>query len=155
MLAPGWWGSPARWAGGWLPPIWGAMGKRNTKKKSHQKPYFVQLLYGVIDSEAFWNLSRSARDIFLLFKREYNGFNGDRLILPYGTAKRVIGIAPATYCKGIKELVDAGFLDIVRSGGLNMGKGKNPSIYAFSERYKEKSTFWWSWKKKPPEKIHK
>lgn len=70
---------------------------------------FIQVGNSLLLSDAFQALNSSAQVLYLCLAMESGG--KQRVRLSRGQAKKY-GIAPATYSRGIKELIDAGFLVI-------------------------------------------
>ena len=63
--------------------------------------------------------------------RKCNGHNDDNLSLTYNEMKAAL--APATLRKCLTELVEKGFIDLVRQGGLQ----KQCNIFGKSDRWKD------------------
>jgi len=104
------------------------------KRKKKSGPQFVQLFYYMIDSEGYQDLSCHASRAYTQIARKYNGYNNGDLSYTYKEASKIMH--RNTYAKALNELVSHGFIDIVRSGGLN----KECNIFALSHRWKKFGT---------------
>ena len=102
------------------------------KKKSG--PQFIQLFHYMIKSDAWQNLSCYARTVYIEISAKHNGFNNGDLSYTFQEASKIMH--RTTYAKALNELVSHGFIDIVRSGGLN----KQCNIFALSFRWKRYGT---------------
>lgn len=103
--------------------------KKKNKKKIHGQ--FLPLPYIMIDSPAWQSLSSNAIKVYIQLMRKCNGNNDDNLSLTYNEMNGIL--APATLRKCLTELVENGFIDLKRQGGLQ----KQCNIFAKSERWKE------------------
>lgn len=103
-------------------------------KKDVYNPY-VQLDYELLNSATWTALSDKAQLLYIELKKQFQYNNGgyDYLILP--PSKVEWRMSPHTYWKKIKELIKYGFIKYVQHGGLM----KQPSIFALSESWKQKS----------------
>ena len=106
------------------------MGKR--KKKSG--PPFIQMFHYMIKSDAWQDLSCHARTAYLEIAVKHNGYNTGNLSYTFKEASKIMH--RNTYAKVLNELVSHGFIDIVRSGGLN----KECNIIALTHRWKKYGT---------------
>jgi len=104
------------------------------KRKKSKGPKFIRLFHYIYDSDAYQDLSIYAQTVFTAILRQYNGYNGDNLSYTYKEASKIMH--RNTYAKALNELVSHGFIDIVRSGGLN----KECNIFALSHRWKKYGT---------------
>lgn len=106
------------------------------KQKTYER--FALIQREILKSKCWKQLTNSARVIYLHLKGEYNGANADKLILPYGQMKGIVG--HASFWRGIKLLEGIGFIDIVFRGGIPKPKEgrleREPSIYKLSERWR-------------------
>ncbi len=98
------------------------------KQKTIRK--FALVEKEILYSQAWANLTDSAKVIYLHLKGEFNGSNGDKLKLPYSQMRKIM--SNATFWRGIKSLNEVGFIDIVTHGGLE----KNPNVYGISGRWR-------------------
>jgi len=103
-------------------------------KKDVYSPY-VQLDYELLDSAAWTALSYEAQWLYTELKKQFQYNNGgyDHLILP--SSKVSWRMSKNTYWKKIAELIEYRFIKYVQHGGLM----KQPSIYALSEGWRQKS----------------
>lgn len=100
------------------------------KKKKKRYPPFVMLPNKMIDSKAWQELSCYARAVYIEIRRRYNGSNEDNLSYTYREASKIMHID--TFAKALKELVNNGLIDIIRSGGLY----RKSNIFGLSDRWK-------------------
>ena len=84
----------------------------------------------MIDSEAWQGLSCHASRVLIQIARKHNGYNNGELEYTYSEAEQIMH--RNTFAQAITELVERGFIDIVRSGGLN----KKKNLYKLSHRWK-------------------
>lgn len=86
---------------------------------------FFALPHRIINSEEYWNLSRSAFKLLHLLCSRYRGNNNGNLSL---TAHEWLDKAGeksrVTYRAAQKELIDKGFICLTRKGGLNRGSNR-------------------------------
>ncbi len=100
------------------------------KKKRKRSPPFVRLLNELIDSKAWQELSCYARAVYIEIHRKYNGRNNGNLSYTYREANKLMG--RKRFTKALKELVNNGLIDVIRSGGLY----RKPNIFGLSDRWK-------------------
>ena len=99
-----------------------------SRTKRHKiKGQFVVLLYKLIDSPAWRELTGNEKSVYIDIRRQSYGANEQNLKLPYSQVK----LSTRTTSKAIKHLVAVGLIDIVKHGGLF----RQCSIYALSERW--------------------
>jgi hypothetical protein len=87
-----------------------------------------------LKSEAYKKLSHASFRAYVHIKNKYNGQNGDNLSFTYKEASKIMN--PHTYSKALDQLVDLGFIDIVRSGHLY----NICNLIALSDRWKDYGT---------------
>ena len=104
------------------------------KSKKRSGPQFFQFFHSMGKSEAYQDLSVYARAVFTEIVLKHNGYNDNNLSYTYKEASKIMH--RNTYAKALNELVSHGFIDIVRSGGLN----KECNIFALSHRWKKYGT---------------
>lgn len=90
--------------------------KHNGKGRSRTGPPFIQLFRYMQDSPAWLALSPVARASWLEVARLYNGTNNGRLALSVADLAARLGKSDATAWRALKELVAAGFIEVVRQG---------------------------------------
>ncbi len=100
------------------------------KKKRKRSPPFVRLLNELIDSKAWKELSCYARTVYIEIHRKYNGRNNGNLSYTYREARKIM--SSKRFTKALKELVNNGLIDVIRSGGLY----RKPNIFGLSDRWK-------------------
>ena len=88
------------------------MGKSNRKSEGQYLP----LPYAQLKSEAWRSLSGAAVRLWLELHTRYNGGNNGTLTLSYAEAGEALGMGKATVQRAYAELVDKGFLVLVREG---------------------------------------
>lgn len=97
----------------------GRNGKSTLKHKLNGSS-FTPLRHDLINSEEFAQLTLAAKAIFFCFLGKYKGNNNGDLELPQTTGQaKQIGMSDKTLKNGLKELVEAEFLEITRQGGRN------------------------------------
>jgi len=97
---------------------------------------YVALYMDELDSMAGKTLSPAALWLLVQIRKAWRGDNHN-LELPF--ARVSWKLAFKVFDRARRELVDAGFVDIVDPGGLSYGAKKNPAMYALSDRWKEVS----------------
>lgn len=107
--------------------------RRPSKKNKIQGQYYA-LTYQKFDSPAWQSLSGNTIKVYLQLMRKRNGNNDRDLSLTYNEMKG--RISSATFRKHLIELVEKGFIDMVRQGGIM----KQCNIFGVSERWKDYGT---------------
>jgi len=102
--------------------------KHKAGDKDNRERY-VALYYDELESMAFKTLSPNAVWLLLQYRAQWNG-TFDRLVLPFGKVNWKLTFKAFDLAR--RELIDAGFLRVVETGGL-YGK---PTIYALSDTWK-------------------
>lgn len=94
---------------------------------------------------AWRSLSACAKDVALIMraKNDHAGATGKkdaagRPVFSFTAteAERVFHVPRPTFCKAVKALVEIGFVEIARHGGVLSGNGI-PALYRLSDRWKE------------------
>lgn len=80
---------------------------------------YFQIHYYMVNSPAWLALSAQARAVYVQIGSRYNGENNGKLALSVRDAARECNIAINTASKAFKELVDLGFIEETRHGGLS------------------------------------
>ena len=104
------------------------------KKYRRQKisGQFVPLQHQLLDSSAFQSLGNRAKVGLIYFHKDKKNGHQENLVLTFPQAKKYgVCSSPSTFNSVKKELVEKGFLDPFKPGGL----GKN-SIFRISHRWK-------------------
>ena len=104
------------------------------KKGEKIKGRFIPLTHNMIESEAWRSLSGNAIKVYIMLLRKRNGANDRDLSLTYRELQGYLSVA--TFRKCMIALVEAGFIDLVRKGGLQ----KQCNIFGISERWKDYGT---------------
>lgn len=110
------------------------MGEKRRSRRGRHGEQFVQLPYAMIRSQAWGNLSGNAVKVYLRLRLKFNGSNPHDLSLTYNEMKGIL--SPATTRKCFIELVETGFIDLVRQGGLH----KQCNIFGLSSRWQRYGT---------------
>lgn len=125
------------------------------QKKHRVSSAVIVMQQRMIKSPAWLSLGSAAKDIYLLLRcqcivdkeataaqkkrQKQSGAvfkNGRELILTYSQAQDY-GISAGRFRRGVDELVERGFIDIVRTG---FGLHKVPTLYGLSERWRHWGT---------------
>ncbi len=121
------------------------MGQCKPGKESKKSPPFVALLWDLLNSKTYKELSPSGAKAlpFFLGKNKlyikHQDYYRKPFILPYVEMQRVAGLSTATASRVIKELVKLGFIDPVSKGGLR-GCGGTCNEFCLSPRWKDYGT---------------
>ena len=102
---------------------------RNRRKKQQIETFYM-LTEKMMQSEAWANLDPYAIAAFVHIAIKYKGNNKNDLSLTYAEASCLMDTH--RFKKSIDMLVEFGFIDIVRSGGV----WKKCNIFALSERWR-------------------
>ena len=122
--------------------------KRNGSKpgkESGKLPPFVALIWDLLNSRAYKELSHTGAKVlpFFLGKNKLHIKHEDYyrrpFVLTYVELKRVAGLSTATSSRVIKELVKLGFVDPVSKGGLR-GCGGTCNEFCLSSRWRDYGT---------------
>jgi hypothetical protein len=116
---------------------------RSRKIKNRIVGGFVPITYEMISSSAFKELMGSALKALILCMRKVKTHHPiDRFSyqfeLTYPEAKKQ-GICHTSFCRGMKQLQQVGFIDCVVRGGMRF-QGKSSSLYRLSQRWKKYGT---------------
>ncbi len=106
---------------------------KRKKSKTNNGP-FVKLDNEIIDSKPFQELTIHAKWLYVEFKKRYNGKNKYNISLTQKESKAIMAIN--TFNKSRNQLIEKGFIDLIRRGGL----WKQCSIFALSERWRKYGT---------------
>jgi hypothetical protein len=99
-------------------------------KKINRHPPFVMLPNKLIDSKAWQELSCYAIRVYIEIRHKYNGKNDGNLSYTYREASKIMH--RLTFTKALRELINNGLIDIIRSGGLY----RKCNIFGLSDRWK-------------------
>jgi len=120
-------------------------------KKKHHNPYAepgMYVTFALLKSMAFFALSGKSPHILMDFLRKrkfdkdlvkhgnFSPVNRDRLFYTRKEAA-VRGYTEKVFSRGVDQLIEVGFLDLVEQGGGMVG---HASVYALSERWKKYGT---------------
>lgn len=88
---------------------------------------FLRVPTAVLASLNFCGLSVKAKALLLDIGARYNGFNNGDLAAPYSWMQARGWKSKDTLHRALKELLEAGMIELTRQGGLH-----GPSLYAFT-----------------------
>ena len=89
------------------------------KKRRESEGRYVQLHHYMLDSPAYRGLTTQARAVYVEIAKRYNGLNNGRIALSVRDAAGACNIARDTATRAFRELIDAGFIEETRHGGLS------------------------------------
>lgn len=104
------------------------MGRRPSRRG---QGHFFKLPRAMVNSDAWRGLSHSARTVFCALAVKFNGANHNDLSLPHRELKTDYGMNTTTIKRAFDQLEEAGFIDVVRPGGLE----QRCTIFALSDRW--------------------
>jgi len=107
------------------------------KKKKNRNSIdgdFSYVEHNIINSEAWKGLKAHTKWLYFEYKLRWRGDNTRNIIFTYTEANKIMSIA--TFINDRKLLIERGFIDIVKRGGLE----KQPMIYGLSDRWKKYGT---------------
>jgi len=119
--------------------------------KKHQNGSFCLLQGDLINSQAFMALTSGTHVKLLIYfyqkiqreriknrkrKKIYKEINLLNINFPYTEAQEK-GISKPSFARGVKKLIEVGFIDIVEQGGYY---GNIPSRYKISDRWRKYGT---------------
>ena len=88
--------------------------------KNHEKAdRYFQLHHYMLKTDAWRALSAAARAVYIQIGARYNGSNNGKLALSVRDAASECNIATNTASQAFKDLVDLGFIEETRHGGLS------------------------------------
>jgi len=116
-------------------------------RRVKSQKYISYFTYEVFVSDAYGSLRASSKEILLLlyFELEYSPqhkrsqkytpriVNRNDIKLPYKDIERVRGYSKGTIWKALKELLEKGFIKIIRAGG---GAKGDTSVYGITEDWR-------------------
>lgn len=85
-------------------------------RNSKRGPPFVMLDRETLNSLKWKELSSSEMIIYIYIKKNYNGANNGEISFKYSELKSIF--APATISKSLKNLIDKGWIEKTRHGGM-------------------------------------
>lgn len=105
------------------------MKQRNRQKHQGRKETgtFLRIPSAVLVSPNFCGLSMKAKALLLDIGARFNGFNNGDLAAPYSWMKARGWRSKDTLHRALKELREAGMIELTRQGGLH-----GPSLYGFT-----------------------
>jgi hypothetical protein len=105
------------------------------KKQNERVEPYIKLEHYMMDTAAWTSLSYKAVWLYLELRKQFKFSAGgdNHLLLPFTKIKWKM--SKGSFCSGMRELVDKGFIKIVEQGGLF----RRPTIYALSGEWKDYS----------------
>lgn len=100
---------------------------RQKHKGRKESGTFLRVPTVVLTSPNFCGLSTKAKALLLDIGARFNGFNNGDLAAPYSWMKLSGWKSKDTLHRALKELLEAGMIELTRHGGLH-----GPSLYAFT-----------------------
>src|SRR5262252_736461 len=91
-------------------------GQRYRTRRGECEDQFFALSYAMARSPAFRSLSGAAVKVFLEVRTRFHGANNGELTLSLDEAARLLGIGKGTAQRAFAELVEKGFLRMMRKG---------------------------------------
>ncbi|MFN9008523.1 MAG: helix-turn-helix domain-containing protein [Hyphomonadaceae bacterium] len=99
-----------------------AMPKMLKNGRTKVKDRFVMLTYDILNSPAWEGLSAQARAVLIQIAKRYNGGNNGALAASVRNLAAECRINKDTAAKAVKELLDAGFLELAQAGAFSFKK---------------------------------
>jgi Helix-turn-helix domain len=87
--------------------------------KEPRKDRYFALHHYMLNTDAWKGLSANARAVYVQIGFRYDGFNNGRIAFSVRDAAKECGLAKDTASRALKELVDLGFIEETRHGGLS------------------------------------
>jgi len=104
------------------------------KKKNKINGNYSVIEHNIINSKAWKGLKAHTKWLYIEYKLRWYGDNTRNIILTYTEANKIMSID--TFVNDRKLLIERGFIDIVKRGGLE----KQCMIYGLSNRWKKYGT---------------
>ena len=108
--------------------------KKKKKNRNKINGNWSYIEHNVLNSEAWKNLKIHTKWLYFEFKIRWHTDNTRNIIFTYQEAKNIMAID--TFIKSRNKLIERGFIDIVKRGGLE----KQSAIYGLSDRWKKYGT---------------
>lgn len=122
-----------------------------TGRSQQNHPQFLQLPYEMLQHKKFKNLSGSAIKVLLEISIRHSGFNNRKITCSYSELEKPLKLGRATVSRALKELMETGFIVLVRKGYFT---GRRASVWEItfirSEGY-EPTHMW----KDPAQRPHR
>jgi hypothetical protein len=94
-------------------------GQADAKKHEERKDRYFALHHYMLKTDAWRALSAPARAVYIQIGTRYDGFNNGRIAFSVRDAASECELAKDTASRAFKELVDLGFIEETRHGGLS------------------------------------
>lgn len=107
--------------------------KANISKERGEKGGYAPFYYCVTRSQAFANLSAHANKLINDFLSQYNGSNNGDFCATYSLMQKRGWKSKGTLNRAIKELIEAGFIEVSRQGGRHLCSLYALTFYAVNE----------------------
>ncbi|WP_205631054.1 hypothetical protein [Dyella thiooxydans] len=101
--------------------------RRNRLKGRKETGTFFRIPTAVLNCPNYLGLSKKAQALLMDIGARFNGFNNGDLAAPWSWMKERGWKSKGTLSNAIRELIDAGMLELTRQGGLH-----GPNLYAFT-----------------------
>ena len=101
-------------------------------KSNDPRGKFAQVFHSVVETSAFYALSRCSRAVYLELRLSLGQNNNGDISATLTDFKRRGAMGSATLSKALDELQTLGFIDKTRQGGI-AANGKNCSLYRFTD----------------------
>lgn len=93
---------------------------RTVRRKKSKSPPFVMMPKYLLACRAWRSLSGVAMAAYLELERRYTGTNNGQLHLSARELSELYNCSKDTAARGLRELLDKGFIEIVRHSGFNL-----------------------------------
>jgi hypothetical protein len=104
------------------------MARVTRKGRSKGSGRFLMLTFDLLSSHAWEGLSTQARAVLIQIAKVYDGKNNGRLGASHQILSDQSRISKNTVTRAIRELVEAGFLDVIQVGAFSL-KARHASEY--------------------------
>jgi DNA-binding MarR family transcriptional regulator len=92
---------------------------RTTKQVKEKQDRYIRLHHYLLKTSAWLGLSTAARAAYVQLAFRYNGSNNGRIAYSVRDAAAECRLKKDTASRAFKELVDGGFIEATRNGGLS------------------------------------
>ena len=125
------------------------------KKKAgvyESKERYVKLTYDLLNSSSWQFLNPSSVRVYIEICRRYNGYNNGKIAMSHNDCVAVIKAGKQTVNRAIKQLVEHGFIKIVKKGYFI---GRQATEYAITDFQLDGRPPTREWKQWVPSKKHR
>ena len=103
-------------------------------RKEKGPPRYVMLLHWLMNTDAWKDLERNSRAIYLEICKRYNGVNNGRIGYSVRQAAEDVNISPPTASRCIKSLISHGFHRSSAKGLVQLQNGRSGQTQTAGER---------------------